>query len=251
MESVIKAIIIDDERNCIDMLVWLLDNYCPDVSLIALCDSAEMGIKNIQKLKPDLVFLDIEMPKMNGFDMLEQFESIDFQIVFTTAYDKFAIKAFKYAALNYLLKPIDPDDLTATIERLKIKMAAPSKAQMEMLFQNMANRNAPIERIALSIGDGLIFVNTKDICYCHADSNYTYVVMADGKKHLVAKTLKEINEALSGKDFFRVHNSYLVNVNHITKFVRGDGGYILMPDNTQITIARSKREEFFQLFTKF
>lgn len=251
MENIIKAIIVDDERNCIDMLVWLLDTYCPEVSVVALCDSAEMGLKNISKLKPDVVFLDIEMPKMNGFDMLEQIPEIDFQLVFTTAYDKFAIKAFKYAALNYLLKPIDPDDLTTTIQRLKEKTNTPTKAQMEMLFQNMASRDMPIERIALSISDGLVFVQTKDICYCHAESNYTYVVMADGKKILVAKTLKEIQETLSGKDFFRVHNSYLVNLNHITKFVRGDGGYIVMPDQTQITIARSKKEEFFQLFTKF
>lgn len=251
MENIIKAIIIDDERNCIDMLTWLLETYCPEVSIIAFCDSAEMGLKTIQKLNPDVVFLDIEMPKMNGFEMLEKIEDINFQIIFTTAYDKFAIKAFKYAALNYLLKPIDPEDLTATIQRLKEKMQAPSKEQMQMLFKNMANRDSPIERIALSIGDGLVFVHTKDIAYCHADSNYTYVVMADGKKNLVAKTLKEIHDTLAGKDFFRVHNSYLVNLNHITKFVRGDGGYILMQDNTQITISRSKREEFFQLFAKF
>ena len=122
---------------------------------------------------------------------------------------------------------------------------------MTLLFQNLVNREQPVERIALSTNDGLIFVQTKNIAYCRAESNYTHVVMADGQKILVAKTLKEIDETLSGKDFYRVHNSYLVNINHIIRYIRGDGGYFIMPDNTQITIARSKKDEFFQLFNKF
>lgn len=247
----IKAVIIDDERNSIEMLEWLITTYCPEVQILALCQSGEEGIQAIKQHKPEVIFLDIEMPKMNGFDMLETFKDIDFEIVFTTAYDKFAVRAFRYSALNYLLKPIDPDDLKATIGRLKEKKSTPSREQMELLFQNLIARNNPVERIALSTNDGLIFVQTKNIAYCKAESNYTHVVMADGQKILVAKTLKEIDETLSGKDFFRVHNSYLVNINHITKFVRGDGGYILMPDKTEIIIARSKRDEFFQLFHRF
>jgi two-component system LytT family response regulator len=171
-------------------------------------------------------------------------------VVFTTAYDKFAIKAFKYSALNYLLKPVDPDDLKATIEKVNAKKSAPSQEQIELLFQNLKNLQS-VERVALSTGDGLIFVQTKDIIYCQAESNYTNVVMQDKKKILVAKTLKDIDETLSGRDFFRVHNSFLININHIKKFVRGDGGYILMPDDTQITISRNKREEFFDMFSKF
>ncbi len=251
MNTTIKAIIIDDERNSIEMLEWLLQTYCPEVQIAAMCDSGEAGMEAIARHRPDVVFLDIEMPRMNGFDMLEQIKHIDFQIVFTTAYDKFAVRAFRYAALNYLLKPVDPEDLQATIARLKEKIAAPSKQQMDLLFQHLMNRETPVERIALSTAEGLIFAQTKDIAYCRAESNYTYVVMADGQKVLVAKTLKEIDETLSGKDFFRVHNSYLVNINHISKFVRGDGGYIVMPDGTQITISRGKRDEFFQLFAKF
>lgn len=251
MNDMIKAILIDDERNSIEMLEWLLTTYCPEVSIQSMCQSAEEGIKAIKEIRPDVIFLDIEMPKMNGFDMLETFKEIDFAIVFTTAYDKFAVRAFRYSALNYLLKPVDPEDLKATVARLNEKKSAPSKEQMELLFQNLINNNMQVERIALSTNDGLIFVQTKNITYCKADSNYTHVVMADGQKILVAKTLKEIDETLSGKDFFRVHNSFLVNINHITKFVRGDGGYILMPDKTEIVISRSKRDEFFQLFHKF
>ncbi|MEZ4893797.1 MAG: LytTR family DNA-binding domain-containing protein [Saprospiraceae bacterium] len=247
----IKAILIDDEKSSLEMLEWLMGTYCPEISILKKCNSAADGIEAIQELNPDVVFLDIEMPKMNGFEMLDRIKNINFEVVFTTAYDQFAVRAFRHSALNYLLKPIDPDDLVATAERLKQKKSTPSTEQMELLFHSLMNQKTNVERIALSTGDGLVFVQTKDIAYCQAESNYTNVVMADNRKMLVAKTLKEIDETLSGKDFFRVHNSYLVNINHISRFVRGDGGYILMPDNTQITISRSKRDEFFQLFAKF
>lgn len=247
----IKAIIIDDERNCIEMLEWLLQTYCPSVQLIATCNSGESGIEAIKKLHPQLVFLDIEMPKMNGFDVLEQLKEIEFEVVFTTAYDNFAVRAFKYAALNYLLKPIDPEDLQATIKRMEEKVSSPSKEQMDLLFQNLLNPKAQVERIALSTDDGLVFIQTSSIAYCKAESNYTFVVLADGKKILVAKTLKEINETLTGRDFFRIHNSFLVNINHIQKFVKGDGGYVVMPDKTEITVSRSRKDEFFQMFAKF
>jgi two-component system LytT family response regulator len=150
-----------------------------------------------------------------------------------------------------LLKPVDPDDLQTTIKRLEEKKSALEKEQLRLLLENMKNLNPTAQRIALSTGDGLIFVNTADIMYCQAESNYTNVVMSNRNKVLVAKTLKDIDETLSGKDFFRVHNSYLINMNQIKKFVRGDGGYILMNDDTQITIARSKKEEFFEMFSKF
>jgi two-component system, LytTR family, response regulator len=247
----IKAILIDDEKSSTVALKWLLETYCPDVNVVAVCDSGETGIAAIREHKPDVVFLDIEMPKMNGFEVLENLGDINFEVVFTTAYDQFAVKAFRYSALNYLLKPVDPDDLVTTIGKLKEKKSAPSKEQMDLLFKSLLQREQPVERVALSTNDGLIFVQTKDITYCRAESNYTYVVMADGRNILVAKTLKEIDATLSGKDFIRVHNSFLVNINHISKFVRGDGGFIVMPDGTQITISRSKRDEFFQLFAKF
>ena len=247
----IKAVIIDDEQNCVEMLEWLLKTYCPMVQIVAMCNSGEQGIEAIMKHRPEVVFLDIEMPRMNGFDMLEKFEHLFFDVVFTTAYNKFAIKAFRYSALNYLLKPVDPDDLQKKIKKLEERRSAIEKDQLRMLLENIKNLNPTTQRIALSTGDGLIFVNTADIMYCQAESNYTNVVMSNRNKVLVAKTLKDIDETLSGKDFFRIHNSFLINLNQIKKFVRGDGGYILMNDDTQITIARSKREEFFEMFSKF
>ncbi|MBN8790455.1 MAG: response regulator transcription factor [Terrimonas sp.] len=248
----ITCIIIDDEKNALEMMEWLLKTYCPQVKILDMCNSAEAGIEAINKYHPEVVFLDIEMPKMNGFDMLEQLDKIAFDIVFCTAYDQFAIKAFHYSALNYLLKPVDPDDLQATVKRIEEKKSIPTKEQFQLLLQNIQQpqKQTP-PRIALSSGDGLIFIATRDIIYCEAESNYTSVVLADGKKIIVSKVLKEIDEALSGPDFFRVHSSFLINLNHIKKFVRSDGGYIIMDNDASISISRSKRQEFMEMFSKF
>jgi two-component system, LytTR family, response regulator len=248
----IQCILVDDERNALEMMEWLLKTYCPQVQILDMCNSAEAGIAAIKKHKPDVVFLDIEMPKMNGFDMLEQFDKLFFDVVFCTAYDQFAIKAFHYSALNYLLKPVDPDDLKATIKRIEEKKSVPTREQFALLLQNIQHppKTTP-QRIALSTGDGLIFIPTNDIIYCEAESNYTTVVLAGGKKVVVSKVLKEIDEALTGPDFYRVHSSFLINLNHIKKFVRVDGGYIIMDNDATINISRSRRQEFMEMFSKF
>src|SRR6185436_11682432 len=194
----IRCVLIDDEKNALEMMEWLLKTYCPEVEIAAMCNSSELGIEAIHKHKPDIVFLDIEMPNMNGFDMLEKFDKLFFDVVFCTAYDQFAIKAFKYSALNYLLKPVDPDDLKETIRRIEEKKVTPSREQLELLMQGIKNSQKPtVSRIALTTGDGLLFVTTEDILYCTADSNYTSVVLKGGKKILVSKVLKDIDEALS------------------------------------------------------
>jgi len=248
----IRCILIDDERNALEMMEWLIKTYCPEVEIVHMCTSAQQGIESINAHKPDVIFLDIEMPRMNGFDMLEQFDKLFFDVVFCTAYDQFAIKAFKYSALNYLLKPVDPEDLKVTVARIEERKSVPSKEQFELLLQNI---NQPVkstpQRIALTTGDGMIFVPTTDIIYCEAESNYTSVVLANGKKVVVSKVLKDIDEALSGPDFCRVHSSFLINVNRIKKYVRGDGGYLIMDDDTNISISRNRRQEFMELFSKF
>jgi two-component system LytT family response regulator len=248
----IRCILIDDENNALEMMEWLLKTYCANVAIDAMCNSAEKGIEAINKYRPDLVFLDIEMPHMNGFDMLEQFDKISFDVVFTTAYDQFAIKAFRYSALNYLLKPVDPDDLKKTIERVEEKKSQPTRDQIDLLLQNIKGPAKPTaSRIALTTNDGMIFVSTQDIIYCEAESNYTSVILGNGKKIVVSKVLKDIDEALSGPDFFRVHNSFLINLNRIKKYVRGEGGYVIMDNDVTISISRSRRQEFMELFSKF
>lgn len=247
----INAIIIDDESGAIDMLEWLLTTYCPEVNILAKCIGAEQGIASIRALHPQLVFLDIEMPGMNGFDLLEKLAPVNFEVIFTTAYDQFAVRAFRFAALDYLLKPIDPEDLQNALSRFKENQPLLKAEQINLLIESMQSTKKLPERIALSAGNGLVFVNTSEITYCQADSNYTHVMMQDGKKITVARTLKDIDETLAGEVFIRVHNSYLVNMNHIKKYVKEDGGYIVMPDDTAITISRNKRDDFFQRFSKF
>lgn len=239
----IRCILIDDEKNALEMMEWLLKTYCPQVEILDMCHSAEQGIESINKHKPDVVFLDIEMPRMNGFDMLEQFDKLFFDVVFCTAYDQFAIKAFKYSALNYLLKPVDPEDLKATVQRIEERKTIPTREQFKLLLQNIQQHTkATPQRIALTTADGLIFVPTAEIIYCEAESNYTNVVLDGGKKILVSKVLKDIDEALSGPDFYRVHSSFLINLNRIKKFVRGDGGYIIMDNDATVSISRSRKQ---------
>ena len=248
----IKSVLVDDEKNALEMMEWLLKTYCPQVEIVAMCTSAEEGIAAIHKHNPDVVFLDIEMPKMNGFDMLEQFDELFFDVVFCTAYDQFALKAFKYSALNYLLKPVDPDDLVSTVQRIEKTKKIPSREQFELLLQNMQQpQKSTPQRIALTHNDGLVFVPTADIIYCEAESNYTSIFLADGKKIVVSKVLKEIDEALSGPDFYRVHSSFLININRIKKFIRGDGGYLVMDNDAPISISRSRKQEFMELFSRF
>ena len=248
----IKSVLVDDEKNALEMMEWLLKTYCPQVEVAAMCTSAEEGLVAIKKHQPDVVFLDIEMPKMNGFDMLEQFEELFFDVVFCTAYDQFALKAFRYSALNYLLKPVDPDDLVATVHRIEKVKTTPTKEQFQLLLQNIQQplKSTP-QRIALSHNDGLIFVPTADIIYCEAESNYTCIYLSDGKKIMVSKVLKDLDEALSGPDFYRVHSSFLINVNRIKKFVRGDGGYLVMDNDAPVSISRSRKQEFMEMFSKF
>ncbi len=185
----IRCILIDDEKNALEMMEWLLQTYCPEVEILAMCQSAEQGIASIKKHHPDVVFLDIEMPKMNGFDMLEQFDKLSFEVVFCTAYDQFAIKAFKYSALNYLLKPVDPEDLKATVKRISERKNLVSRQQFELLLEGMRqpSKSTP-QRIALTTNDGLIFVPTADIIYCEAESNYTNVVLSGGKEDIGIKS---------------------------------------------------------------
>ncbi|HVF81633.1 MAG TPA: LytTR family DNA-binding domain-containing protein [Flavisolibacter sp.] len=247
----VRCILIDDENNSLEVMEWLLKKYCPQVKIEAACRAAADGIEAIKKFAPDVVFLDIEMPHMNGFDMLEQFDKLTFDVVFCTAYDQFAIKAFKYSALNYLLKPIDPDDLVETVRRVEEKKAAPQKEQIELLLQNLKQPAAPaLNRIALTTSDGLLFADAADILYCEALSNYTSVVLKT-QKVLVSKTLKEIDEVLSGGPFYRIHHSYLINLNQVQKYVRGEGGYVMMPDGKSVSISRAKRQEFVEMFSRF
>ena len=245
-----KAILIDDERNALEILEWMIQKNCPDVEIIAMCDSPLDGLEKIKALKPDLIFLDIEMPQLNGFDLLDRLGKHESDVIFTTAYNQFAIKAFKTCALDYLLKPIDPDDLKSAVQKAKNNKSKVSTDQLEILLSYMKADKPRPRRVALTATDHLIFVEVDKIIYCESDSNYTIFFLANGEKVMVSKTLKDVEEILEGSDFFRIHASYLINMKHVSKFTRGDGGYVVMSNNQHITVSRKKKDEFFEMFSK-
>jgi two-component system LytT family response regulator len=245
-----KAILIDDEKNALEILEWIIKKNCPDVEIIAMCDSPLDGLEKIRSTRPDLIFLDIEMPQLNGFDLLDRLGKHESDVIFTTAYNQFAIKAFKACALDYLLKPIDPEDLKAAVQKAKDKKSKVSVEQLDILLSYMKPEKPKSKRIALTTTDHLIFIETEKIVYCESDSNYTIVFLSTGEKVIVSKTLKDVEEILEGSDFFRIHASYLINMKHVTKFTRGDGGYVVMSNNQHITVSRKKKDEFFEMFSK-
>jgi len=248
----LKALLIDDEPNALDVLEMQLMRYCKNVSVLCKCTSGATGIDAIKALKPDLVFLDIEMPFKNGFDVLNETKEIEYDVIFTTAYNHFAIKAFKYATIDYLLKPIDIDELIAATEKAekqKGKMGMNEKIQMLMTQLSAGNTSQP-QKIALNTGDSFQLVDIDEIIRCESDSNYTHVFLKSNKKITVARTLKDIEATLDGLVFFRIHQSHLINMNHINKFIKSDGGYVVMSDGSNLTISRSRKELFLEKFRK-
>jgi two-component system LytT family response regulator len=245
-----KAILIDDEKNSLEMLEWIIKKHCPEIEIIAMCESPLDALEKIKSLNPELIFLDIEMPQLNGFGLLEKLGRHHSEVIFTTAYDQFAIKAFKVCALDYLLKPIDPEDLKSAVAKAKNKKNNVTSLQLEELLSYVKQDKPKAKRIALTTTDHLIFIDTDKIIYCESDSNYTIVFLSTGEKVIVSKTLKDVEEILEGSDFYRVHASYLINMKHITKFTRGDGGYVVMSNNQHITVSRKKKDEFFEMFSK-
>jgi len=247
----LNAVVIDDENNALEVLEIQLTRFCKDVNVVTTCKGGEKGIAAIKKFRPDVVFLDIEMPHVNGFDVIKATEGYHYEVIFTTAYDQFAIRAFKFSALDYLLKPIDIIELQTAVERVKSKKGEYNLAQkIQALSQQLHAPNRMTERIALPLGDAMQFVLPDEILRCESDSNYTHIFLANGKKVTLAKTLKEIEENINGRPFFRIHQSHLVNINHISKYIKGDNAYVIMKDSTQIGISRNKKEAFLETFRK-
>lgn len=245
----ITAILIDDEKNALEVLEWQLKNFCADVQVLAMCTSADEAVTAIIQLQPQLIFLDIEMPVKSGFEVLHAFQQPRFDVIFTTAYNQFAIKAFKYAAFDYLLKPIDAADLKAAIERFKNRKTTITTQQLEVLMNHMG-KVPPPEKIALNTADGMMFIKPDQIIRCESQSNYTKIYLTTQQKVTIAKTLKDVEETLQEYHFYRIHNSHLINLQHIEKFVKADGGYVLMTDGEHITVARNRKDGFIEQFSK-
>jgi two-component system LytT family response regulator len=245
----ITAILIDDEKNALEVLEWQLKNFCPEVQVLAMCTSADEAVTAIIQLQPQLIFLDIEMPVKSGFEVLNAFQHPPFDVIFTTAYNQFAIKAFKYAAFDYLLKPIDAADLKAAIERFKHRKTGLTTQQLKVLMDQMG-KTSPPEKIALNTADGMMFIKPDQIIRCESLSNYTKIFLTTQQKITIAKTLKDVEENLQDYHFYRIHNSHLINLQHIEKYVKADGGYVLMTDGEHITVARNRKDGFIEQFSK-
>lgn len=246
MNPPIKAIIIDDEPRARVLLKGLLSEYCPEVQVMADCEDLPNGVKAIRKYKPDLIFLDIEMPGHSGLELLDFFddEEIDFSIIFTTAYNQYAIQAFKLSAIDYLLKPIEPDELEEAVKRYR------KHHKNEIGFLRDVLGGTSVTKIAVPVGNMVRFIELDTIMYLKADNTYTEIVTADENKLVVSRTLKNFEEALAGSQtFFRCHKSYMVNVNFVASYVKSDGGYLQLKNGFQLPVTHDRVNDFLKFST--
>lgn len=248
----LKTILIDDNGDSAEKLSFLLNKYCVDtVELQAVAISGKEGISAIQTHQPDLVFLDIELGDMTGFEMLERIDPVGFQVIFTTSHDNFAVKAIRYSAVDYLQKPISRDELIAAVARAENNPSRILKEQVNLMSQSGMVKTAIPEKIGLTTSEGLIFVRIADIIRFESDRMYTIVSMLGGEKLMVSKPMGQLQEILNGSSFFRVHHSHIVNMNHIRQYFRSDGGYVVMEDGATVSVARNRKDDFLEMFSKF
>lgn len=241
----VKAVIIDDEQHSIETLRWKIENYCPDVEIVATFERPAEGVEFLRKNTIDILFLDIEMPRLNGFDVLEELgTALPFDVIFTTAYDNFGIQAVKFSALDYLLKPVQNKELKEAIDKHVRKTQHPlSSEQVNGLISNLhAERKGKPGRVALASKESIEFVDPADIIVCTSSSNYTEVYTTDGRKRVISRTLKDFEDMLQAFHFFRPHHSHLINLTHVREYVRGDGGYLVMENKMKIPVSKSKKE---------
>lgn len=244
----LSAILIDDESNSRNALHRKLVTNCPGITIVAECENGEQGIAAIEKHKPDIVFLDVEMPRMNGFVMLQQLRQRNFELIFTTAYDQYAIQAIRFSALDYLVKPIEVKALQEAVARARERRQSEIPNQrIETLLHNLVNEQHQHKRIAIPSQDAIQFVQLDDIVYLEAASNYTSIYMQEAERIFVARTLKDFEDLLPATQFFRIHHSYIINTDHMRKFIKGDGGQVLMSNGKMIDVSRRRKEEFIRM----
>jgi two-component system, LytTR family, response regulator len=238
----IKAIIVDDEPQCCLTLSTLLKRYCPQIEIAGIFNSAVEAMPAIKTAAPQILFLDIEMPRMNGFELLEQLPEINFELIFTTSYDQYAVKAFHFSALDYLLKPIDREELQKAVQKVIQRQIPPLPQQIDILLKKLYQPATAIGKIALPTMEGLQMIPVDSVISCAAENNYTIFFLKKQPKIIVSRILKEVEEMLEDHSFARVHNSYIVNLNEIEKYVRGEGGYLIMSDGSSVDVSRSRKE---------
>ena len=241
----LKTVLVDDEPDCVNLLKFELNQHCPQVEVVGTFNSSTKALNEIELLNPDLIFLDIEMPVMNGFELLEKLIPIKFNIVFVTAYNQFALKALKVSALDYLLKPFDITELIEAVAKAE-KSVHPSQHQLENMQREM--KGTATSKIAIPGQNGVTFIEINDIVFAEASNNYTKLVLLNKQQHIISKTLKDVQDVLEARQFLRVHRQYIINLNHVKQFFRGDNMYVVMDNGENIPVARSQKDKLVERY---
>ncbi|MEL6986955.1 MAG: LytTR family DNA-binding domain-containing protein [Bacteroidota bacterium] len=249
MDAAIKMYLVDDEMQGLEILEYELKKLDLNIDLELFTDP-KLALKRINDRPPQILFLDVEMPSMNGFELLDAIEQISFEVIFVTAYDHYAIQAFRYYALDYLLKPVERDLLENAISRAISYKNLKERNRIDALLSTIKSPDTPIQKIAVPSGEEFEFVEINNIISCKAENNYTEINLMGGRKMLVSKGIGHLQELLEEYHFFRSHKSYLINMQHVYKYVKSDGGYIEMTDKSIVNLARSKREDFVKLMKR-
>jgi len=243
----LSVVIIEDEKHSLETLSRLLLDFCQDVKLLGSASNVEDAISLINKTKPDLVFLDIELHSGTGFDILQKLDSISFEVIFTTAYEQYAVRAIKFSSVDYLLKPIDLDELLEALSKVRNRKGDKAYLlQIKNLVKNLEIQDVNNKKICLSTHEGMEFVRVLDILYCKANGSYTLFTLKNQKDQLVSKNLKEFEILLQEYDFMRVHNSYLINLREVKKYIKSDGGYIIMNNGDHVNLSQTKKDSFLE-----
>lgn len=247
--EMLKILIVDDEQPVREMLENVVTQFCSGVEVCGSASSVKQGVDAVSKLKPDILFLDINLPDGNGFDLLNQVQRDDLKTIFITAYDEYAIQAFRISAVDYILKPINIDDLVAAVEKCKDQAERENLSdKLKALVHNLNDAKGDDKKIVLKTQESIYIVKVADIIRCESDHNYTEFYLSSGEKLLVSKTLKDFETMLLNYGFFRTHQSHLINLNFIARFDKADGGELVLTDNSRVPVAIRKREELFELF---
>ena len=247
--AMLRTLLVDDSPGIIRTLKKLIERYCPQIEIVATAGSADEAFELIGQMKPDLLLLDIEMPRGSGFDLLERCKPLDFEVIFVTAFDQYALKAIKFCALDYLLKPVDPAELKEAVRRAEERVSNRVQTQhFEFLLENLRVQDTKSHKLAIPTVEGLQFISVNRIVRCEAEGNYSMIKLNDNSLLVSTQRLKELESLLSDRDFCRVHRSHLVNLEYVKKYFRSGGGYILMADGAHIDLSRQKREDFLRRF---
>lgn len=249
MANLIKTLIIDDESNARQAIRNMLSIYCKEVRVVGEAEGVISGVIAIAKMEPDLVLLDVEMPDGTGFDLLRKLNEIDFAVIFITAHEQYALQAIKFSALDYILKPVKPDELVAAVERAVKSRKEDLILKLKSYAENTEEKNRPPRKIVLNTATNVYVINVEEILRCESDENYTKIYFLDREKIIISKTLKEFEELLSPYGFFRVHQSHVINMAYVESYAKGLGGAVVMKNKERVPVSSRRKETFLKLLS--